>query len=265
MTTRFTDQQVRKFWQQQAIQHGQSPTASWSDTPVIELEIREILKRIRDGQRVADIGCASGYSTVRFAVERDIDIIGVDYIPEMIEHARSRLRDLGPNLLGRVSFEVGDAAALDLPRGHFDTVVVIRVIINLGDWENQKRGLRHCSRLLKPGGTLLLSEATLQGWQRLNDFRREWSLPDIPMPSFNNYLDQEKVVEFLSDESELVEIANFASTYYVGTRVIKPLLAKLVGPELNVADPHLDWNRFCAQLPSYGDYGTQKLFVFRRR
>ena len=28
---------------------------------------------------------------------------------------------------------------------------------------------------------------------------------------------------------ELVEISNFASTYYVGTRVLKPLLARLGG------------------------------------
>jgi hypothetical protein len=47
---------------------------------------------------------------------------------------------------------------------------------------------------LKTGGTLLLSEATIQGWQRLNQFRREWALPDIPMPPFNRYLDENQVI-----------------------------------------------------------------------
>jgi hypothetical protein len=32
-----------------------------------------------------------------------------------------------------------------------------------------------------------------------------------------------------------------------------------------VADPEIEWNRFFSQLPEWGDYGTQKLFVFRKR
>lgn len=28
--------------------------------------------------------------------------------------------------------------------------------------------------------------------------------------------------------------------------------------------PNMEWNRWFAQLPSWGDYGTQKLFVFRK-
>jgi hypothetical protein len=62
----------------------------------------------------------------------------------------------------------------------------------------------------------------------------------------------------------LVEILNFASTYYVGTRVLKPLIAKAANVPVNVADPAAEWNRWFSQLPAAGDYGTQKLFVFRK-
>ena len=61
------------------------------------------------------------------------------------------------------------------------------------------------------------------------------------------------------------EMVNFASTYFVGTRVIKPLLARLLGQEAKVADPGMHWNRWFASLPATGDYGTQKLFVLRKR
>ena len=250
---------------QQARVHGQAPTASWSDVHVIELEIREIVKYLRDGDRVLDVGCANGYSTVQFASRRKIYIRGVDYIPEMIVNAQQRLEGLKGKLLGDVEFAVGDIRQLAEPAAAYDKVVVIRVLINLADWETQKQALQTCGRMLKPGGLLLLSEATLQGWQRLNSFRREWGLPDIPMPPFNLYLDQEKVTAAAAPEMELLEIVNFASSYFVGTRVLKPLLDQALGGRVNVADPNMEWNRWCAALPPCGDYGTQKLFIFRRR
>ena len=84
------------------------------------------------------------------------------------------------------------------------------------------------------------------------------------MPPFNHYLDQEQVIQALAPDLRLVEIANFASTYYVGTRVLKPLLIQALGVDLNSADPNMDWNRWFSKLPAAGDYGTQKLFVFQK-
>ncbi len=265
MPDRYNLEQIRDFWRQQALQHGQSSSASWSDSPVIEMEIRKILGFLNDGDRVLDIGCANGFSTLQFAAQKQIEILGLDYIPEMIEQAEMRVAGLRGKLAGNVSFGVGNILELEQPTASYDKVVVTRVVINLGEWANQLRGLNECARVLRRGGLLLLSEATLQGWSRLNGFRREWNLPDIPMPAFNNYLDQERVTEALSGEFEALEILDFASTYYVGTRVLKPLLIQALGAKIDAADPNLDWNRWFAQLPPAGDYGTQKLFVFRKR
>jgi hypothetical protein len=124
--------------------------------------------------------------------------------------------------------------------------------------------LHECVRVLKPQGILLLSEATLQGWNKINTFRREWELSDIPMPPFNQYLDEEKVIESLSDEVRLIDLVNFSSTYYVGTRLIKPLLIRALGTTIDVGDPNMEWNRWFAQLPAWGDHGIQKLFVFQK-
>ena len=228
------------------------------------MEIRKILEYLQDGDRVLDVGCANGYSTVQFASQRKLTITGLDYIPEMIAHANLRLRDLA-GIRDRVAFGVGNITALDQPDAAYDKLTVIRVVINLGAWENQLKALRECMRVLKPGGMLLLSEATLQGWRKLNEFRSEWNLPEIPMPPFNNYLDEDRVVRAVQDSMELVELVNFASSYYVGTRVVKPLLARALGDGVDVADPKMHWNRWCAELPPAGDYGTQKLFVFRKK
>jgi ubiquinone/menaquinone biosynthesis C-methylase UbiE len=258
-------ERVREFWTEQAVEHGASPDASWSDVEAIELEIRHILGLLEDGDSVLDVGCATGWSTVRWATERKARVRGLDYIPEMIEHARASAAALEGKLKGSVEYDVGDICGLNEPSHSWDKVVVTRVVINLGEWENQERALQEVARVVKPGGLLLLSEATIQGWNRLNAFRAEWDLDPIPMPPFNTYLDQDQVVEALSDSMDLVELRDFASTYYVGSRVLKPLLAKALGASVDVADPRMHWNRWIAQLPAAGDYGTQKLFVFSKR
>jgi ubiquinone/menaquinone biosynthesis C-methylase UbiE len=264
MTIPIAQSEVYEYWNRQAHEHGQSPSASWSDHRVIEMEIAEISKHLNDGDQVLDVGCANGYSSVQFASARRIQLRGVDYIPKMIEEARGRLNGMKNKLAGSVEFEVGDITQLKEPSNFYDKVVVVRVLINLGHWERQLSGLRECIRVLKPGGLLLLSEATLQGWRRLNALRAEWGLEDIPMPPFNQYVDQDQVVAAIRSEAELLELSNFASTYYVGTRLLKPLLAQATHALVPVADPNAEWNRWFSQLPAAGDYGTQKLFVFRK-
>lgn len=265
MTQRYGLSEIREFWTKQALEFGESHAASWSDRRVMEMEIREILQRLDDGDRVLDVGCANGWSTLNFAAQKKLEIIGLDYIPEMIHQARRRLARVERHIKGSVEFDVGDITALAHPSGTFDKLIVIRVVINLADWARQCLALRECARVLKPGGLLLLSEATVQGWQRLNALRAEWLLPPIGMPPFNLYLDEEAVVSEVAPDLELVDLVNFASTYFVGTRVLKPLLAQVLSSAIDYTNPDMEWNRWFSQLPAAGDYGTQKLFIFRRR
>lgn len=182
MSERDTLEQIREFWTQQAVEHGQAPSASWSDQPVIDMEVREITKRLADGDRVLDIGCANGYTTLQFVAAKDITIRGLDFIPEMVEQAKARLSGAADKMVGTAPFGVGDITALKERKGRGRT-------------------------------------------------RR---------------------------------VANFSSSYFVGTRVIKPLLAKVVDG-IDIANPSMEWNRWCSQLPAVGDYGTQKLFIFRKK
>lgn len=257
-------EEIRDFWTEQAKLHGKSFAASWTDQYAIDLEIRTLTDWFEDGDRVLDVGCANGYSTLAFAAQKKIDIKGVDYIPEMIEQAHVNKKEMQAGLKGNVSFGVGDITNLTETENYYDKVVVIRVVINLHDWEMQKKGLRELIRMVKPGGILLLSEATIQGWQKMNLFRNEWGLADIPMPPFNHYLDENLVIETMKPEMELVKLDNFASSYYVGTRIIKPLLSQALDNRVNAALPDMEWNRWFSQLPAAGDYGTQKLFVFKK-
>lgn len=261
---KFSPVQIRSYWKQQALKYGMSYAASWSDRMLIDMEIREIDKYLMDGDDVLDVGCANGYSTVQLAGLKQIKIKGIDFIREMVVHACSVLNKSGSDIKNRVDFKVGDITDLKEPAATYDKVIVVRVLINLHSWNRQLKALRECIKVLKPGGTLLLSEATLQGWQRLNKFRQDCGLSDIPMPPFNQYLDQKKVVKAVSSSLKLINIVDFSSTYYIGTRVLKPLIMSAIGMDSKIADPDTEWNRWFAQLPSWGDYGTQKLFVFKK-
>src|SRR4051812_31713883 len=108
----YTSEQIRNFWTEQAGLHGQAPAASWSDKEGIELEIRELMKYLVDGDSVLDVGCANGYSTTRFAAEKKISVRGLDYIPAMIEQANLRLKDTRSFLKGTIEFGVGDITGL---------------------------------------------------------------------------------------------------------------------------------------------------------
>ena len=42
------------------------------------------------------------------------------------------------------------------------------------------------------------------------------------------------------------------------------LLSRALGGIVDAANPDLEWNRWFSMLPPSGDYGTQKLFLFRK-
>jgi SAM-dependent methyltransferase len=257
--------EIREHWVSQATTHGLRPTSSWSDWRAIELEIDAISRFLAPGQDVLDAGCATGYSTARYATVTDGHVLGIDYVPEMVEHAVERRRSLPEEIGSRLEFRVGDVRELALADESFDRVISTRVVINLGERNEQSRALHEYGRVLRPGGLLLLSEATLQGLERLNALRSEWGLPTIGIPGFNLYLDEKTLAREAGPQLELDRIENFASSYFVATRLLKPLLANAASAEVDVADPDAEFNRWASQLPAAGDYGTQKLFVFRKR
>ena len=254
---------IHSYWTKQAREHGDDPAASWSDTLAIELEIKTIAPMIPADSKVADLGCGNGWSTVNYA-ERATEVVGIDYVPELVESARRRAASLPAELAARLRFEMGDVRSLDLDDASIDCVVMTRVLINMPDDEDRRRALAEVGRVLRPGGTALISEATTGGWRRLNRLRAECGLDAIPVPPFNRYVDEERLGTEAAPALDLIDVIDFASTYFVLTRVVKPLLARLPGAVVDPADPTSELNRWAATLPPAGDYGTQKLFVLSR-
>lgn len=100
------------------------------------------------GGRVLDVGCGPGVMAEEIR-NRGCSFWGVDPSSKMIEICRRRFagRD-------RVHFHAGDALRLDFPESFFDGVLCMGVIDALRD---RRLAIREMLRVLKPGGTLILT------------------------------------------------------------------------------------------------------------
>ena len=93
------------------------------------------------GERVLDVGCGTGSLTFLLAERPDLEAIcGIDYAAPYIDHAARRNTD------PRVSFRVGDAAALPFPDASFDRVLSLLMLHFVAQPERAVAELRRVGR-----------------------------------------------------------------------------------------------------------------------
>lgn len=98
--------------------------------------------------RVLEIACGTGRVT-RHLLARGVDVVATDLNPPMIERAREVVGD-HPH----VTWRAADAQALPFGDGEFDAAVCQFGIMFVPD---KPLAVREMRRVLRPGGTLLLS------------------------------------------------------------------------------------------------------------
>jgi len=107
----------------------------------------------RAGERVLEVGPGTGYYTFEMAARLDggqVDIFDIQQ--EMIDHV---MREANRRGITNVEPALGDAQSLPYADGSFDAVVLITV---LGERPDQDRALAEVTRVLKPGGRLIVGE-----------------------------------------------------------------------------------------------------------
>jgi SAM-dependent methyltransferase len=95
----------------------------------------------QDAHDVLDLGAGTGKLTTRL-VERGLDVVAVDPIPEMLELLSASLPDI-PALLGT-------AEDIPLPDNSVDSVLVAQA----WHWFDPERAVKEVARVLRPGGRL---------------------------------------------------------------------------------------------------------------
>lgn len=100
---------------------------------------------VQQGKRILDVGCGPG--SFAEPLTGDNEVIGVDFVSEMV--ARARQRGVCP--------AQGDAAGLPFPSETFDLVLCIGVLQCIEDWRG---ALQELVRVVVPKGTLVVATLT---------------------------------------------------------------------------------------------------------
>jgi SAM-dependent methyltransferase len=114
--------------------------------------LQGVERRLRDGAKVADIGCGVGHSTILMAEAwPQSQFVGYDFHEGSIAQANRHARAHG--LSDRVRFET--RAAKDIDEDGFDLITLFDCLHDMGD---PSGCAQHLASLLNPDGTLMLVE-----------------------------------------------------------------------------------------------------------
>ncbi|WP_176611283.1 class I SAM-dependent methyltransferase [Actinomadura sp. WMMB 499] len=111
---------------------------------------------IRPGERVLDVATGTG-NTALAAARRFATVTGVDYVPELLEHATARAAAEGLP----VSFETGDAERMRFADASFDVAVSTFGVQYVPD---QDRAAAELLRVVRPGGRIALASWSPDGF-----------------------------------------------------------------------------------------------------
>jgi glycosyltransferase involved in cell wall biosynthesis/ubiquinone/menaquinone biosynthesis C-methylase UbiE len=156
-----------------------------------------INKNVVSGQYWADFGCGSGVLTLCL-VENGANVLAVDMAPNMVLRAAENLKSKGTF----VSFLEADIESVSSLRDQtFDGVLVSSVFEYL---DSPDVALKKVSRLLKPGGKLIISiplkNSSIRSTQKIiNSFSKKIGINFFSYIEFSKFeLDQEEAVAWLS-------------------------------------------------------------------
>jgi ubiquinone/menaquinone biosynthesis C-methylase UbiE len=255
---------ILAHYRREAETHGTDATSTMKDgvTRGREIEgVKDVMRVLRERggtQRVVDIGCGNGYLLEVLRHEfHDLDLVGIEYTPEMVELARSRH-------VTACDIERGNVCELPFRDASFDAVISERCIINVMDRGDQERAFAEVARILRPGGNAVCIEAFTDGLAELNAARAELGLPPNVVPHHNLWFEKDWFLRIVGERFEIVSDAafpptNFLSSHYFISRVLYPSITKR---EI-IYNAHLV--RFFAFLPPMGNYSPIQFHVLRKR
>lgn len=142
-----THERVEKFAQRYRAQN-----APW-DTGITPPEIVAIVNELPPGKAL-DLGCGTG-TNVRYLLEHGWTADGIDFVPEAVDLARTKLAGFPAESFGIHCHDVERLDEWTAPRAPYDLVVDIGCGHGLMR-ERQALYAESIAALLKPGGTFML-------------------------------------------------------------------------------------------------------------
>jgi ubiquinone/menaquinone biosynthesis C-methylase UbiE len=140
---------LRDFYEDPAV-----PASSGQDRALRQAKmLAEVLRAMSPPAVILDVGCGDGFSTsVAATRNRGHRFAGLDWSASSLAKAADR---------GMAVLMAGIDASLPIKSGSVDVVVMSEVIEHLVDTDS---AVEEALRVLRPGGTLLLSTPNLAAW-----------------------------------------------------------------------------------------------------
>lgn len=210
-----------QFWNERALTEHDPAKVNIADDVQRQLETEFIVRHVRPGSRVLEVGCGNGHLTAILR-EHVAFVDAFDYAENMVGQAKQLHREANNRFFHD---NVLDPKFVEPP---YDSIVCVRVLINLRNHDEQLRAFRAMQRLLKRGGDLILVEGFRNGFDRLNEVRQTAGIEPLRPASINFYSPLETWLPLFQREFEVVARFHTGSFDFL-TRVVYPALVGAAG------------------------------------
>lgn len=132
--------------------------------------------------RILDVGCGNGHTLAALWDQvAGAQLSGLEFVQDLVDLAQTR------NLPGLVVTH-GDMRESNCYLEKQDIIITERSVINLLEWEWQRKAFENISASLKPGGHYIMVESFQEPWLEMNRARVESGLNEVPISAHNRYL-----------------------------------------------------------------------------
>ncbi len=133
----------------------------------------------KPGERILEIGCGTGHSTISLAtsVGDNGHVDALDLSPKMIRQAEANVHAM--ELQSRVRFIVGDAMKMEVADAEYDAVFM-SFTLELFDTPELAKVLAEIRRVLRPGGRLGVVSVSHEGEDLAPQKIYEWAHRHFP-------------------------------------------------------------------------------------
>ena len=268
--------EVFEHWSDWARTYGTSLRATTKTSTAKTLELDALERRIKtifgdQAASVLEVGCGNGVNCFHLAnAFKNLNIDGVDYIPDMIASAQDKL-SANSLLKDRLRFFQGDATSVENDRSlrdAYNLVFTDRCLINLGSTETQIKTIASLASKIEPGGHLIMIENSLATYEKQNECRKYLGLEARIPAGFNHFFEEDKILRSLPNaDLELVETEDFSSLHDL---VLYALVPAINGGTVDYDHPLVHAATALSKcvsgdLPSiFGPFGQNRLFCCRR-